>query len=231
MNTHSQYLQLARMTRNQAPRHGPWLIYAASILYGILVVEVDRDFKDVVLTPMLGLWWMMGVAFFRRPREIAIIGLILLGFVVYSLMAENILTIMVRSVSFVVSSSLAVLLGLQRSGSAERLGQISKIIRSVPANVVATDAQGTIVAASQMAEELAGDVFKPVCGHVFTDVFMHHYPPASALRIYRDWFERTGRFDCDIRLPGGDDQPIKCTAECSGTGGSRILVFMFRAGA
>ena len=231
MNTQTQYLQPAELSRNQVPRYRAWPVYLASILYGILVIVLDRSIDDVVITPMLVLWWMMGVAFFRRPVEITIIGVILFGFVVYSLVDDNILTILVRCVSFVISSALAVLFGVQRCRTAERFRQISKIIRSVPASVVAADEQGTIIAASQMAEDLAGDVFKPLCGHVFTDVFMHHYPPASALRIYRNWFGMTGRFDCDIRSTGRGDVPLKCTGECSGTGATRILVFMFNPGA
>jgi len=135
----------------------------------------------------------------------------------------------VRSASFIISSILAVLLARQKSQAADRYMQISRIIKSVPANVVAADEQGTIIAASDMVVELIGEAYQPVCGHVFTDVFMHHIQPAAVLSIYREWFQRSGRFDCDLDLVGHDNKPLKATAECCGSGDSRILVVMLQA--
>jgi PAS domain-containing protein len=229
MNTQSNFRYLTENSGQATPKYGPMAIYAATILYGVLILLVDESFLDVVMTPMLGLWWLMGVAFFRRPREVAIIGLILFVCVLSSLMHESIGTIAVRSASFMISSTLAVLFATQKWRANDRFKQISKIIESVPANVIAADEQGTIIAASQMAVEQIGETYKPVCGHVFTDVFMHHCQPTTALKIYREWFQRSGRFECDVNFINGDDNLLKATAECSGTGDSRILVVMFQA--
>ena len=227
MNTNSNLQSPGEPASQAPPPYGPWVIYAASLFYGILILIIDKAFRDVLLTPMLGLWWLMGIAFFRRPKEVAIVGIILMSCVVGSLIHEAIPMMVVRCVSFIISSTLAVLFASQKWRASERFMQISKIIESVPANVVAADEQGMIIAASGMAVELIGDIYKPVCGHVFTDVFMHHIQPASALKIYREWFQRSGRFECDIQLHDHDDKPLKATAECSGTGPSRILVVMF----
>lgn len=229
MNTNSNLQSPAEPDGQAPPPYGPWVIYAASLFYGILILVVDEAFRDVLLTPMLGLWWLMGIAFFRRPKEVAIVGVILLSCVLGSLIHESIPMMVVRCVSFIISSTLAVLFATQKWRAAERVMQISKIIQSVSANVVAADEQGTIFAASDMAVDLIGDTYKPVCGHVFTDVFMHHIQPASALRIYREWFQRSGRFVCDVQLHDHDDKPLNATAECSGTGHSRILVVTFEA--
>lgn len=229
MSTRTQ-LRLSGKNSGKGPMaYESWLIYAFSICYGGLILVIDGLFRDVVVTPMMGLLWMMGNAFFRRPREIAIVGGILLCFVVASLIHESIVTIAVRSTSFIIGSVLAILFANHKWCSNERLTQIFKIIESVPANVVASDEQGTILAASFMAEDLIGDTYKPVSGHLFMDVFMLNMSPASALMIYREWFQRSGSFDCEVYLGGHDNKILKAKAESSGSGDSRILVLMFQS--
>jgi len=227
MNSQSNLNSQAKPAKQAPTRHGSCVIYVASLFYGILILVIDEEFRSVVLTPILGLWWLMGVAFFRRPREVAIIGAILTCCVLGSLMDESIATFAVRGASFVISSTLAVLFATQKSRAAERFDQISKIIQSVPANVVAMNEQGTIIAASDMAVNVVGDTYRPLIGHVYMDVFLHDSPPATALRHYRELFSCEGRFVCDIQLLYRDSKICKASAECSGTGRSRILVIIF----
>jgi len=176
---------------------------------------------------MLALWWLLGIAFFRRPNEVVTVGLILMLFVLGSLIHESIPTLVVRTFSFIISTMLATMFAAQKSRANERLMQITKIIQLVPANVVAADAHGTIIAANDRAANMIGETFQPICGHLFTDLFMQHYQPSTALRVYKEWFQRTGEFECEIRLHNHQNIQIIGNAECSGSGQSRILVVIF----
>lgn len=230
MSTQSSLPQrAANHHRTVVPISSSWPVFVAAILYGALVLVIDYAINDVLLTPMLALWYLMVIAFFRRPADIAIIAMILWVFVLWSLRHETMSVVVVRSISFLIGSILAFLFATQKHQAAERYQQIFRIIQSVPANVVAADLHGTIIAASDMSLKLIDHTYWPVCGHMFTDVFMPHHPPATALRIYREWFQRAGSFECDIQLLDQDHKPMIGIAECSGSGHSRILLVVFKS--
>jgi len=191
-------------------------------------VILDIAITEVLLTPIFAFWWLMGTAFFRRPREVVIIGMIMFFFVVFSLMHEPIPAIVLRSFAFLVSIALATLFANQRFRLQERYMQISKIIQSVPASVIVTDKLGTIIAASNAASNMLGEEYHPIVGHLFTDLFLSNYQPSAALKIYKEWLLRNDSFECDIRLSEDQKRAIPARIECSGSGGSRILVIIFK---
>jgi PAS domain-containing protein len=228
MKTHTSLLLQPAISTKAMTHIKTWHVYVGTLLFGALVLVADLNVKDVVFTPMLGFWWLMLIAFFRRSSEVAIVGAILLSFVVCSLFGEGVSVILLRSVSFMIGSTLAAMFALQKSRTNERFDQMKKIIQSVPAIVVASDEHGTIIAASDMALELVEEDYKPLLGHVFTDVFMKDLHPTTANKSYRKWFRHEGVFDCGICLPRLRVGSVPATAECSGAGQARILVVIVK---
>ena len=167
----------------------------ATVFYGFLILSIDTRYSDVIVTPMLALWWLMMLSFFMRPRGVATIAFILFVFVIVSLLGEGLATLVTRSVTFAISSILATLFASQRYRMTHTLEQMIHIIQSVPAAIIAANEQGTIIAASDQAKLLVGEKYQPLVGHAFSDVFMGNWKPADALRIYSDWFSRSEAFE------------------------------------
>jgi PAS domain-containing protein len=228
MKTHTSLLLQPVIYTKAMTRIKTWHVYVGTLLFGALVLVADMNDHVMVFTPMVGFWWLMLIAFFRRSSEVAIVGAILLFFVVCSLLEEGMPTILLRSVSFMIGSTLATLFALQKKRAEERFNQMKKIIQSVPAIVVASDEHGTIIAASDMAMELIEEDYKPLLGHVFTDVFMRNFHPTIANQTYRKWFRNEGVFDCDVSMPRFHVGSVPATAECSGAGQARILVVIVK---
>lgn len=199
-------------------------VYLLSLVYGIVVVLFDRVFGDVVVTPLLSLSWLMVLAFFRRPKDVIVISLILWSLVVVSLWDQKFALLLVRCGSFLVSSLMAVLFSVYRNNSIDRFHQVTRVIQFVPAVVVASDTNGTIIAASNLAESSVSADYQPLVGQAFPDVLLSHLHPTSAIRTYREWFQREGSFACEICLPGSLREYHEATVECSGSGSLRILL-------
>ena len=54
------------------------MFYIFSISYALLIFLLDRILDDVVLIPMLSLFWLMLASFFRRSLEVIQIACIIL---------------------------------------------------------------------------------------------------------------------------------------------------------
>jgi hypothetical protein len=204
------------------------MFYLLSIIYGFVILLSDLGLEDVVITPMMGLWWLLILAFFRPPKEIALIALILLGFVIVSLLDNSLKIIVIRSISFTIGSILAGMVAIEKERVADQMRIIFRIIHLIPAVVIASDSQGTIIAVSDMALTRVSSDYRPLVGHAITDILFGHLKPTTGIATYREWFQRDGIFEVQICLPGSSDRLQKATVECSGKRDSRILVVFIK---
>lgn len=199
-------------------------VYLSSLVYGLVVLIVDREFGDIVVTPLLSLSWLLVLAFFRRPYEVLVISVIFWIFVIASLWDQTQAVLIVRSISFFMSSMIAIMFSVYKNKSADRLHQVTRVIQSVPAVVVASDSNGTIIAASALTEASVSADYRPLLGQALPDILLSHLHPTTAIITYREWFRKEGSFDCEICLPGSVGKHHQATVECSGSGSLRILV-------
>jgi hypothetical protein len=199
-------------------------VYLSSLIYGLVVLILDREFGNVVVTPLMNLSWLLVLAFFRRTHDVIVISTIFWIFVIVSLWGETPAVLIVRSISFFLSSIIAVMFSVYKKRSADRFHQVTCVIQSVPAVVVASDLNGTIIAASALAEAGVSSDYRPLVGQALPDILLSHIHPTSAITTYREWFRKEGVFDCEICLPGSVGECHQATVECSGYGDLRILV-------
>lgn len=199
-------------------------VYQSSIIFGLTVLILDREFGHVVVTPLMTLSWLLVLGFLRRPHEVLIVSIFFWILVVASLWDQTLAALTVRSISFLLSSMIAVMFSDYKKKSADRFHQVTRVIQSVPAVVVASDANGTIIAASSVAEASVSEDYRPLLGQALPDILLSHLHPTTALLTYREWFRKEGVFDCEICLPGSADECHQASAECSGSGSLRILV-------
>ena len=200
------------------------MFYIFSILYALLIFLLDRTINDVVLIPMLSLFWLMLASFFRRSLEVIQIACILLFFVIYSLRLECWEVILISSITFVVGSTLAVIVATLREQAADRFKQLSLVIKSVPMIVVVSDSQGSIIATSDVADSCIHSDYHPLIGHALPDILLSHLHPTEAIRTHQQWFQREGSFECEICLPGLDKVHHQASVECLGNKGSRLMI-------
>jgi hypothetical protein len=206
------------------PNFNAYKVYLLSLVYGLIVLFLDREFGDVVVTPLLSLSWLLIIAFFLRPNDVLVISAIFWIFVIASLWDQTQEVLIVRSISFFISSLIAIMFSVYKKKSVDRFYQITRVIQSVPAIVVASDSNGTIIAASALAEASVSADYRPLLGHALPDILLSHLHPTKAIMTYREWFQKEGSFDCEICLPGSVGECHQATVECSGSASLRILV-------
>jgi hypothetical protein len=199
-------------------------VYLLSLIYGLVVLILDREFGNVVVTPLMNLSWLLVLVFFIRMHDVLVIAAIFLIFVIASLWGETPAVLIVRSFSFFLSSMIAVMFSAYKKRSADRFHQVTCVIQSVPVVVVASDSNGTIIAASTLAEASVSVDYRPLVGQSLPDILLRHIHPTSAITTYREWFRKEGIFDCEICLPGSVGGCHQATVESSGYGDLRILV-------
>ena len=202
-------------------------VILASILYGIAVVWTNSVHPDVILTPLLGLWWLLVAALYRPPQEVAIMALMLLLFSIFSILHERHHAIYVRITSFCVSSALAILLAQQRIKFQTVRSKMTHIIESLPVAIVAANRRGTIIAASDNAKLLAGENFQPLIGHVFADVFIGSMLPAAAFQEFEKWAEQGVPSRKSFAVRGQSGNEITGRIQYSGEGKSRLIIVIF----
>ena len=90
-------------------------VYLSSLIYGLVVLILDPEFGNVVVTPLMNLSWLLVLAFFRRTHDVIVISSIFWIFVIASLWGETPAVLIVRSISFFLSSMIAVMFSVSQS--------------------------------------------------------------------------------------------------------------------
>ena len=195
-----------------------------AIAVGLLCLTIDAYFQNVILTPFLALSWVMWTAHTDDWKSVTGVFAVLLVFVVISLFGQNIVTIAVRTSSFLLAGSLAVAFSRARQRSLDTLASARAIIRAIPMPIVVADMTGSIVTASDEVVGFMPEEFRPVIDHSFADVFLGHLPPGRAMKRYLDWFHMTGTREEVLYLRDRPQTPIPASILTTGEGRDRLLV-------
>ena len=200
-----------------------YFVIILTVIVGGGVLWLDRSYDTISITPLFSLSWLMLMAFFHPGRVLLGLMLILFFYVVASLQDYPTPLIYIRTLSFCVGGTLAMLFAGSRERSHELLASTIRIIEGLPAMVVAADANGSIIAASKEASKLVEEHYNPLIGHHFSDVFLGHYSPGDAVRIYFEWLQ--GTRVCDEEFQVRRSKTLKFTGRLmiSGNGKDRIL--------
>jgi len=203
-------------------------IIILTLAFGSLCLAVDNLTKDVIITPMFGLCWLMGVAIKSDWKNVSIAFIIMAFFVATSLLGQNTAIILVRTATFLLAGGLAISFSRVRQRSKSALDSAQAIIRGTPIPMVAADITGAILAASDEIRVLLRDEFGPVIGHAFGDVFMGNLPPGKAMKLYLDWFQSQGIREEKLHLRDHSNAPISARILTIGNGRDRLLVAVLK---
>jgi hypothetical protein len=212
-------------TERAKPQTGGGGLLALTVLAGACFLSIDLAWRGSAVTPVLALCWMMAVSIRRRrPTYMKPMVAILLVFVVASLWPHGWDRVAVRSISFLVGSSLALL----HAGSLERADRLIELLKQVvkraPTALMTADSMGYILSASREFEELVGEEYRPLEGQCLSDVLMGQTLPGEAMRQYIEWFRRDGMHEQEFMLRGHPDMRFQGKVACSGEGRDRLLI-------
>ena len=207
-------------------KKSPYLIIITLII-GITTLSFDNLINKLSVTPLFSLSWLMIHSFYQPKRIIFMLYIILLMCVIMSLRDQSTGMFYLRTISFVLGGALATLFAASREKSQELLDTTIRIIERLPALVVATDASGTIVAASEGLTDLVRNSYKPLIGHHFSDVFMGQYSPGNAIRIYHDWMQQSVASDNEFFLRHEKKIRLLGKPVISGAGSNKLLTAVF----
>lgn len=196
-----------------------------AVLFGFFCLAADTYFSDIIITPLLGLCWLMLIARNVGWKTVATVFLILIVFVVASLAGLSAGRILVRTGSFVLAGAMVVAFSKTRQTSLDALSTAHAIIRATPNAMIAADMTGSIVAASDAALTLMPDDFIPLIGHSFADVLLGHLPPGRAMKRYLDWFQAEGARYEELHVRGEIAvASVRARILTTGEGRNRLLV-------
>src|SRR5690606_26262324 len=132
--------------------------------------------------------------------------------------------VLVRSTSFLVGSSIAVLYASSRRRGERLIEQLKVVVERAPAAILTSDGMGCILSASDEVQELVGGDFRPLAGHSFSDVLMGGLPPGEAMHRYIEWFGRSGVHEQELTLRDHPEVKFKGKIVCNGEGRDRIMI-------
>ncbi|MDH4445877.1 MAG: PAS domain-containing protein [Akkermansiaceae bacterium] len=204
-----------------------YLISILTLIFGFASLSFDSLVNNLSVTPLFSLSWLMIHAFYQPKRIIFVLHMILLVCVVVSLRDQSTSMFYLRTMSFILGGSLAALFAGSREKSRELLDTTVRIIERLPALVVATDANGTIIAASEKLLDLVKDSYQPLIGHHFSDVFMGQYSPGNAIRICHDWMQQSVASDNEFILRHEKEIRLYGKPVISGAGNNKLLTAVF----
>ena len=201
-----------------------------AVVFGFLCLAADTYFPDIIITPLLGLCWLMLIARNVSWKTVAAVSLVLIFFVVVSLVGLSVGRILVRSGSFVLAAGMVVAFSKLRETSLDALSTAHAIIRATPNAMIAADMTGSIVAASDAAMSFMPDDFTPLIGHSFADVLLGHLPPGRAMKRYLDWFQAEGVRHEELHVRGGIIvASVRARILATGEGRNRLLVALLES--
>ncbi len=202
-------------------------VIIVTVLFGFMILWIDSLFDSLSVTPMLSISWLMLQSFFQRRKIIFILMMILFCFVIVSLQNHVLPFIVIRCLSFSVGGTLAILFAGSRERSDELLKTTLRIVEKLPALVVASDFNGTIISASEEICDLVKNDYSPLIGHNFSDVFMGQYSPGDAVRIYFEWLQGTRSCDGEFVIRRMKGLHIQGRLLISGHGSDLMLTAVF----
>lgn len=200
------------------------LALALTALAGLAFLLIDLAWQGSAVTPLLALCWLMAIPMVRGPGGMRRMALILFAFVVASLWRHGWDRVMVRGTGFLLGSWIAWRHALSRERANRLVDQLNLIVKRAPAALVTADGMGCILSASEEIEALAGDEFRPLEGHSFSDVLMGDEPPGEAMRKYLEWFRADGTHEQEFRLRGDRNLRFHGRVVCTGEGRDRLLI-------
>jgi len=196
--------------------------------FGILFLLADSLLGDVVITPLLGLCWLMIAATRVAWKTVAWQTAVLCVFVVVSLADEGVAKLLVRTTSFLLGGGLAIAFSHARERQIQALESAQAILRGLPFPLVAADVTGQILVVSDEALQMIPASLHPVLGHSFSDVFMGNLPPGHAMKIYFDWFNREGGHSEALFFVDRPGEPLGAKLLATGKATARLLVVTFK---
>jgi len=192
--------------------------------FGIFCLFADAHLGDVVLTPLLGLCWLLVAATRFHWKTVLLLAVVFTLFVIASLAGQGPAKMVVRIASFLVGSGLAIAFSRARERYIHALGFAHAILQGIPIPVVAADVTGQIVVVSNEAIKMIPASLHPASGHSFADVFMGNLPPGHAMKVYLDWFYREGAHSEVLFFRERPAAPIGARVLSTGRADARLLV-------
>ena len=202
--------------------------FLLTVGFGIFFLLADSLLGDVVITPLLGLCWLMIAATRVAWKTVALLTAVLCVFVVVSLADEGVAKLLVRTTSFLLGGGLAIAFSHARERQIQELGSAQVILRGMPFPLVAADVTGEIVVVSDEALRMIPKSLHPVLGHSFSDVFMGNLPPGHAMKIYFDWFNREGGHSEALFFVDRPGEPLGAKLLATGKATARLVVVTFK---
>ena len=200
-----------------------------------LVLWIDKNTGNVVITPFVSVSMLLALSFFLPPLSIAITALIF-GLGIYiSLRYVNtfspdtpgaMVNLILRMAGFCLTSTFATLFSRDRIRSKNLMAQTFDVLSHVPAPMVISDASGHVKFANSEAVDVLGISHDELMETPFLKLFMSDQDEGSAAREYREIIEspRGGAKERDVVV--SSRQYLKCHARMVPIGdrNARLLV-------
>lgn len=158
----------------------------------VLFMPIDRLVLDVTIAPLLGVLLMFALSLFFRPSSLALVMLILVPYVMFSLSQapsfgvndkESFQRMIVRTGSFCVAGFLAMLASYFRTKASAMLAQMTVLLEALPVPIVLSEPGGLVVWCNAAAQRLCGSA--PLVGRRYTEALPLDGRPIN----YRAFFE------------------------------------------
>ncbi|CAN5826729.1 hypothetical protein BH09VER1_BH09VER1_41970 [soil metagenome] len=173
-----------------------WLLPFMGLVF---IVVIDRSINSVLLTPMLSVSMLAILAFRLEPKILAFWAAILACNVVLSLIdvpggspgaSLNMGTVFVRSVGFLVSGSIALVMNRAISYSTRSHNQLLEIFKRLPLGVVVSDQAGSLLFSNNKASELLGKSPERIVGNSFFSLFVSSEKRGHTIENYIHLIDR-----------------------------------------